>query len=95
MEFKKKNLYLICKESINNSLKHSGGTEINVNFKVKKRNLHFSIADNGEFRESESNHKNGLENLKLRMLELNGDYSCKTVVGESVIINGQIPLNYV
>lgn len=74
----RKNLFLIFKEAIGNVLKHSGATHVDVviasNESGKRlRDLQVSIIDNGKgFDPSAHKSGNGLSNMRLRALDLNG-----------------------
>lgn len=72
MEYKQ-NLYLIFKEALNNSLKHSKCTKIFLDVNYKNGYLYFSISDNGVgFTSEDNNLGNGLINLKKRAETING-----------------------
>lgn len=68
------NLYRITQEAVQNSIKHSGATEINIQFENHNNHLILSIADNGSGFEIESIEEgNGLESMRTRSKESNGD----------------------
>jgi ligand-binding sensor domain-containing protein/two-component sensor histidine kinase len=72
MEYKQ-NLYLIFKEALNNSLKHSKCTKISLDVNYKNGYLYMSISDNGiGFNLNENFNGNGLNNLQKRALSING-----------------------
>lgn len=64
------------KEAFNNALKHSQGSEIQLEMKIENENLCVSLSDNGiGFEESKTTTGNGLGNLKARMRDLKGSCS--------------------
>jgi signal transduction histidine kinase len=69
----RKNLLLITKESINNCIKHSGGTLINVKLEQEGDQLILSIADNGKgMGEPRKKSGNGLKNIRFRAEQMHG-----------------------
>jgi signal transduction histidine kinase len=67
-------LYLFCKEAINNAVKYSGGTIINLS--VSKENDHYKIymSDNGKGFDVNANYEgNGLKNMKSRADDMGGN----------------------
>lgn len=69
-------LYLICKEAINNSVKYSNASTIEVFIKKELSNLRISINDNGKgFNTLEIFNGNGLKNMNKRAEEINAVYN--------------------
>lgn len=63
----KRNLFLVCKEAINNSIKYSGATQINVEVRPDGKKIRISIADNGKgFNVDEVKKGYGLKNMQYR-----------------------------
>ncbi len=76
---KRKNFYLIFKESVNNSLKYSGCNLLAVDIKVRGTRLELTVEDNGNGFEkskvdqsSQSLSGNGLRNMEMRAREMKG-----------------------
>ena len=72
-----RNLFLITKEGINNALKHSNGSRIDVRFLSDRKNklITVEVEDNGIGMDLEKNdikESNGLTNMQQRAEELNG-----------------------
>ena len=69
------NLYRIIQEIIHNTIKHSGATELHIELKIIKNNIHVAIADNGVGFDYEAESKDaigfGLRSL-LRRTEIMG-----------------------
>lgn len=70
----KKNIFLIYKECINNSLKYSGTKSIDILLKKKKSKLFLTITDYGiGFDINKEYNRNGLKNIKHRAHEINAE----------------------
>jgi signal transduction histidine kinase len=86
---KRKNFYLIFKESVNNALKYSEAQSISVILKIRGNRLELTVQDNGkgfdktvEAQPSQSLSGNGLQNMKMRAAEMKGDCSIESRAGE-------------
>ena len=70
------NIFLIVKESLNNVLKHSGGSVVYVQVKVDGNRLTIAIADDGKGfdpgKAADGGEHNGLENMRRRATALGG-----------------------
>jgi signal transduction histidine kinase len=87
----RKNIYLICKEAINNAVKYSKASELHVGFDRSGRELNLFIEDNGQgFDESVIRLGNGLNNMKERAFTIGADYS----IGASNEKGTRVSLNY-
>ena len=98
----RKNIYLIFKEAINNSLKYSECTAIAVKLYLKDGNLILSIYDNGtgfdQNERSENDEQslsgNGMRNMKMRANEINAQlkvFSTKNGMGTLIEVRYKIP----
>lgn len=72
-----RNLFLVIKESINNAIKHSNGSKIDVRILLENNNklIRVEIEDNGEgldLEKTDFNDSNGLINMHQRAAELKG-----------------------
>lgn len=68
------NIFRIIQESINNAIKHANATQILVDVFKEKDAFQIQITDNGKgFEQQTVNLGNGLNNLKKRAKELNGE----------------------
>lgn len=73
---RRKDIYLIFKESLNNAVKYSQATTIEIAVKRKDNFLHLLIADNGKgFETSGSYSGNGLKNIQNRAKNMSAEYS--------------------
>lgn len=63
----KRNLFLICKEAINNSIKYSGASKITVDITPAGKKIQITISDNGRgFDEATVKKGYGLKNMQYR-----------------------------
>jgi signal transduction histidine kinase len=63
----KRNLFLICKEAINNSIKYSGASRIDVDIAASGKKIQIVVADNGKgFNMDEVKKGYGLKNMQYR-----------------------------
>jgi signal transduction histidine kinase len=90
----RKNLLLIAKEAINNILKHSKSTRIDVFLKEQDNSILLEIQDNGigmiDIEKTFSG--NGLQNMKNRTEKINGAFKIKSEVGVGTTISCLVPL---
>ncbi|MEO6316732.1 MAG: tetratricopeptide repeat protein [Chitinophagaceae bacterium] len=83
----RKNLYLIFKESINNTLKYALATNITVAIDFHPPLLQMNITDDGKgFDTTFDNNGNGLKNMGERARELNGQLSIVSHPGSGTSI---------
>jgi signal transduction histidine kinase len=76
---KRKNLFLIFKESVNNAAKYSQANQIDVYLHQRDNSLVMNVKDNGiGFDESLVKTGNGLKNLRERAREINGAVTVKS-----------------
>jgi two-component system, NarL family, sensor histidine kinase UhpB len=86
------NLYLVMKEAINNALKYSQCTELELKVQKEQKELSFSVSDNGIGFDTENpNIGNGVTNMKDRIEEIDGKISIKSS-SEGSIIKGVLPV---
>lgn len=70
------NIYRIIQEAINNALKHAKASRISVNVRRENSGYEIEIIDNGKgFNSFKTASGNGLNNLKKRAKEINGEIS--------------------
>jgi signal transduction histidine kinase len=76
---------LVVKEILHNAVKHSGATEITVEFSVSRPFLNIQITDNGcGFDAGLVKNGNGLNNLRARMMEIGGTIVIEGAIGVGV-----------
>lgn len=91
---KRKNLFLVFKEAVNNAVKYSGCTLLRVEFDRTNDQLQMIITDNGKgFDKTTILRGNGLHNMHERAAECNGTLQVNSgMQGTSVILN--IPITF-
>lgn len=89
----RRNIFLIFKESISNTVKHSGCTQVNVTSRISHNNFYLEISDDGfGFDICQDTNRNGLKNLSHRATEINGRIVIKSEIGKGTSIYFQCPL---
>jgi len=83
----RQNLYLIFKEAITNTAKHSNGNLVQVDLTMRKTHFEMRIHDNGVV-DSKSYKTTGLgiSNIKMRTKNLGGELSIDTVAGYEITL---------
>lgn len=82
----RRNIFLVIKEALNNIVKHAAATEASVNFSFGN-GITVTIADNGKGFEPKNVRPfaNGLENMKKRIIDINGQLNISSKNGTSII----------
>jgi ligand-binding sensor domain-containing protein/two-component sensor histidine kinase len=91
----RRDIYMVCKEAVNNALKYSGCTEIKLNIHLIHSHLHLSVADNGRgFNLSvlQNTVRNGIGNMEHRIKKHNGIFELRSGKEKGTIIDCKIPL---
>jgi signal transduction histidine kinase len=70
----RRNIFLIFKEGMNNALKHSKATDIQLDFYADKKEIKITLTDNGQGIVI-TNNKVGMKSMKKRAAEINAEYS--------------------
>jgi signal transduction histidine kinase/ligand-binding sensor domain-containing protein len=87
------NLFLAIKESLNNIARHSNATEVSVLILATEKSLNVIIQDNGRgfAGDAKTDGADGLENMRLRIAEIGGQFQIKSTpgVGTSISFNGE------
>ena len=83
------NIYRICSELINNTLKHSEATELTIDIRKLKKTVILSCRDNGkgfntDLIYSNEEEKMGLRNIINRIESLGGKYEINSAAGKGV-----------
>jgi signal transduction histidine kinase len=81
-------LYRAAKEALNNAIKHSGATEVDVTIECRESDLSLHLQDNGHGFDLRQEFKrgNGLKNMRQRLEEIGGrcEIASQTGAGTSV-----------
>ncbi len=92
----RRNVLLVLKEALHNSVKHSHARSVTVELEVGHHTLCLRIKDDGiGFKASQSHprgHGNGLGNMERRIRDLGGQFSLHTAPGAGVQIDCRVPL---
>lgn len=83
----KQNLFLIAKEAINNSVKYSNGSQVNLLINQKGGWLTMKISDNGEVEQEILKEGNGLRNMQSRAESIGGRYELSTGNGFGILVS--------
>ncbi len=84
---RRKNVLLIAKEAINNIAKYSEATKATVSLNQQDGKLLLTISDNGKgFIEDKARPGNGLQNIRQRCHQLNGNCVIVSQTGKGVLI---------
>jgi two-component system, NarL family, sensor histidine kinase UhpB len=90
---KRRNLFLIFKEVINNAAKYSQATQVKVRLSQINNDIHLHISDNGKgFDESTVKAGNGLRNVRERAAEIGGSLMIKSESGKGTAVELQLHL---
>lgn len=90
----RRNLFLIVKESLNNIVKHSQATEVEIAMLLFSKHFSLTIKDNGKgIPQTDYQQGNGLENMRKRTEDMGGTFSVQSSEGGSgaVISVEQVP----
>jgi signal transduction histidine kinase len=90
---KRKNLFLIFKEAVNNAAKYSGATNLEIAFVRQGNTLSLTVTDNGGgFEAGSVKAGNGLKNMKDRALALKGRFDFVSQVSQGTRIALEVPI---
>ena len=88
----RKNLFLVIKEALHNTLKHSGAQHAIVTLQIENGGIvYIEVADDGKGIEKNNSFGNGLRNMNKRIAEINGTISFESFNGTQIKIT--VPLN--
>jgi len=85
-------VYLLAKEGINNAVKHSGCTKLQVEVKVSPRVLEMYIADNGKGMSLPVTEGNGLETMRRRARQFGGKVLWLDAQEKGTVVYITVPL---
>ena len=86
----RRNIYLFCKEAINNAVKYSNGSLLELTVKEVDNKLEFSVSDNGKgFDAVMVRRGNGLENMQKRADEIGAKLVLHSKEKEGVYVSIQ------
>jgi signal transduction histidine kinase len=89
----RKDIYMIFKEAVNNAVKYSAATEINIILQHNNDELKMIIMDNGNGFDPENLYSgNGLKNMRTRAKEMNAQLRVESIKGTGTTISLEIPV---
>jgi signal transduction histidine kinase len=90
----RRNIYLFCKEAINNAVKYSNATLLELSVKETAGKLEFSVCDNGKgFDAVMVRRGNGLENMQKRADEIGARLTLQSKFDEGSVLSMQIKVD--
>jgi signal transduction histidine kinase len=90
----KRILFLVIRESIQNSKTHAEASAVILNFKETKKALILTISDNGKgFNTASKKAGIGLKNMQERIEEVNGTFSIESTIDKGTSIHIETPTN--
>ncbi|WP_392349113.1 ATP-binding protein [uncultured Polaribacter sp.] len=90
----KRILFLVIRESIQNSKTHAVASEVILNFKQTKKALTLTVSDNGKgFNTASKKAGIGLKNMQERIEEVNGTFSIESTLDKGTRIYIEISTN--
>jgi signal transduction histidine kinase len=89
----RKSIFLIFKEAINNAIKYSNATQLNIGLRILDKKLQLCIDDNGKgFDKTTVTSGNGLETMCLRAKSCKGNFNIESTLDKGTQVNVIIPL---
>jgi signal transduction histidine kinase len=89
----RKDIYMIFKEAVNNAVKYSGATEIDIILQGTDNHLQMIITDNGNgFDPNASFSGNGLKNMHCRAAQMKGELKLESIRGTGTSIILTVPV---
>lgn len=86
-------IFLTTREALNNALKHSKATAINILFSLKNNNIDIQITDNGIGINNTNEFGNGMTNMKTNIEKIGGILSVINNNGTTIKINWTLKNN--
>jgi signal transduction histidine kinase len=92
----RKSIFLIFKEAINNALKYSQATELNISLTMVDKNIQLIIEDNGKgFDKATVIAGNGLETMALRTQDCKGNFNIWSAPCKGTQVKVIIPIPHI
>ncbi|MCZ7603209.1 MAG: ATP-binding protein [Melioribacteraceae bacterium] len=90
---KRRHVYLLFKEALNNIVKHSNADEVTISLSDEEKNFLMIIQDNGKgFNEEQITHGEGLRNLRNRAIQIGAQILIESKEGNGTKITLKVPL---
>lgn len=89
----RRNLFLIFKEALNNTVKYAGAGEVSISLRVSQSLLQMTIKDNGDGFDTGKNYNgNGLKNMAKRAGSIGGKIELFSSPGQGTTISLKVPV---
>jgi ligand-binding sensor domain-containing protein/signal transduction histidine kinase len=89
----RRQVFLVCKESINNIVRHSACSHVNIEFRVDRNWLTLVIRDNGRgFDTAQESDGHGLASMRQRAKEMGGILEIASQLGEGTTVTLRMPI---
>jgi signal transduction histidine kinase/ligand-binding sensor domain-containing protein len=85
-------LALSVREALTNVVRHASASEILLRLGVERGKLVVQVKDNGRGLDEFGRNGNGLTNMRARMEQIGGDFSCESSPGAGTLITFHVPL---
>lgn len=90
---KRRNIFLVFKEAVNNAAKYSGSTQVDIEIRQKHQSLFLGVRDNGKGFDPKNGRKgNGLRNMEERARAINATFGIQSGEGKGTEVALTIPL---
>lgn len=90
----RRNLFLVYKEALQNVVKHSQATKVNIDISTDDANFFLFIRDDGQgFQVSTDSTGSGMSNFQKRAAEVGGTISVDSEEGKGTVISLTVPLD--
>jgi len=90
---KRKDIYLVFKEAVNNIYKHSSASAVEINLQTGQNYFQMIISDNGKgFDHTIPTARNGMKNMKMRVAKWKGSISVSSAAGKGTTLSILIPI---
>jgi signal transduction histidine kinase len=87
-------MYFACMEAVQNAIRHSGATRVEVQLTAENAALRFDVRDDGTgFDPAREPTGTGLLNIRDRMSALGGDAHVASAAGGGTTVSGRIPVH--
>jgi ligand-binding sensor domain-containing protein/signal transduction histidine kinase len=89
----RRDVLLIFKEAVNNAARHSGCTEVAIDFRPDHHALHLRVSDNGKgFEIGSESDGQGLRSMARRAADIGGELKIESLPGKGTTVRFELPL---
>jgi signal transduction histidine kinase len=89
----RRQVYLVFKESVNNSVRHADCSRVEIDLEISARTLTLRLADDGcGYEETDDGDGHGIESMRRRADELGGRLELESTPGSGTVMRLSIPL---